>query len=133
MLLAAELLLACLRVLCCRRCCCPVVRSAIVKCFEPRRDGTLSKSSLLSLLLLLLLLLLLKTAEALVEVVEDSSGCLSLGHSSVGLEILTVRVPDHRDVSNEIRTLSTFQSATAHCGPENISQQLIIAAKYILI
>ena len=31
----------CLRVLCCRRFCCPVVRSAIVKRFEPNRDGAL--------------------------------------------------------------------------------------------
>ena len=30
----------CLRVLCCRSCC-PVVRSAIVKRFEPKRDGAL--------------------------------------------------------------------------------------------
>ena len=31
----------CLRVLCCRRCSCPVLRSAIVKRFEPKRDGAL--------------------------------------------------------------------------------------------
>ena len=29
----------CLHVLCCRRCCCPVLCSAIVKRFEPKRDG----------------------------------------------------------------------------------------------
>ena len=31
----------CLRMLCCRRCCCPVLRSAIVKRFEPKRNGAL--------------------------------------------------------------------------------------------
>ena len=41
----------CLRVLCCRRCCCPVVHNAIVKRFEPKRDGALQKSSFLLLLL----------------------------------------------------------------------------------
>ena len=50
----------CLRVLCCCCCCCcPVVRSAIVMRFDPKRDGALWKSSSLLLSLSLLLLLLL--------------------------------------------------------------------------